>query len=100
MYKHFVNALSIPGNGRYIAVHNPLDYKKAINDASALKHRLVKYLLPVLVAAFIFNIPKFFEATYFAVEKQVCGLFEGSGLGKAESSGFDLNLRIAFLIIF
>ena len=69
-------------------MHNPLDYKKAINDASALKHRLVKYLLPVLVAAFIFNIPKFFEATYFAVEKQVCGSFASSYKGKTESSGF------------
>ena len=58
-------------NLRYIAVHNPLDYKKAINDASALKHRLVKYLLPVMIASFIFNIPKLFEATYFVVEKQV-----------------------------
>ena len=78
MYNHFVNALSIPGNGRYIAVHNPLDYKKAINDASALKHRLIKYLLPVLIAAFVFNIPKFFEATYFAVQKQVQDPSKGS----------------------
>jgi hypothetical protein len=40
-------------DSRYIAVHNPLDYKKAINDASALKHRLIKYLLPVLIASFV-----------------------------------------------
>ena len=53
---------------RYIAVHNPLDYNLAMNDADAIKTRLAKYLLPVVVSAVIFNIPKFFESTVDYVE--------------------------------
>ena len=32
---------------------------------------MLKYIIPVVVFSALFNIPKFFEATYFAVEKQV-----------------------------
>ena len=47
---------------RYIAVHNPIDYNQSMNDAGAIKRRLCKYLLPVLAASILFNLPKFFEA--------------------------------------
>jgi len=55
---------------RYIAVHNPLDYNLAMNDADAIKTRLAKYLLPVVVSAAIFNIPKFFESYVKFTEEQ------------------------------
>ena len=35
-----------------------------MNDNSAIRKRMVKYLLPVVVSSVIFNIPKFFEAYY------------------------------------
>lgn len=47
---------------RYIAVHYPLDYNQAMNDSHAIRRRLVKYVGPVFVLAFAFNIVKFFEA--------------------------------------
>ena len=47
---------------RYIAVHNPLDYNQAMNDENAIRTRLLKYLLPVVIASIAFNIPKFFES--------------------------------------
>lgn len=50
---------------RYVAVHNPLDYKQAMNDSGAIRKRLVNYLLPVVIASIIFNIPKLFEATFY-----------------------------------
>jgi hypothetical protein len=56
---------------RYIAVHNPLDYNQAMNDAGAIKRRLFKYLLPVLLASILFNFPKFFEATFVRVNRMV-----------------------------
>ena len=65
------NTLSLHFNFRYIAVHNPIDYKQAVNDSAAINRRLVKYLLPVLVASIIFNLPKFFEATYHFVTTKV-----------------------------
>ena len=49
-------------NSRYIAVHNPLDYNQAMNDANAIRGRLLKYLLPVVIASIAFNIPKFLES--------------------------------------
>lgn len=52
-------------------MHNPLDYNQAMNDADAIKTRLIKYLLPVVVSALIFNIPKFFESTVVYVTKEV-----------------------------
>jgi len=45
-----------------------------MNDVSALKHRLFKYIVPVTVASFIFNIPKFFEATYVVIQNQVINI--------------------------
>jgi len=50
---------------RYIAVHNPIDYKQCLNDSNAMKKRVAKYLLPVIFGSILFNIPKFFEATYY-----------------------------------
>ena len=47
-----------------MAVHNPIDYKQATNDASAIRRRLAKYLLPVIFSSVLFNIPKFFEGSY------------------------------------
>ena len=45
-------------------VHNPLDYKQAMNDSDAIRRRLQKYLLPVIVISVLFNVPKFFESTW------------------------------------
>jgi hypothetical protein len=42
-----------------------------MNDAGAIKRRLCKYLLPVLLASIIFNLPKFFEATYATSVRKV-----------------------------
>ena len=46
---------------RYIAVHYPLDYNQAMNDAHAVRKRVVKYVGPVLALAVAFNATKFFE---------------------------------------
>lgn len=59
---------------RYVAVHNPLDYKQAMNDADAIRRRLVKYLLPVVIASVLFNVPKFFEATFVYVTYEELGV--------------------------
>ncbi len=48
---------------RYIAVHYPLDYNQAMNDSHAMRKRLIKYVGPVFMLAFLFNVVKFFEAT-------------------------------------
>ena len=56
---------------RYIAVHNPIDYKQCLNDSNAMKKRVAKYLLPVIFGSILFNIPKFFEATYYLETVQV-----------------------------
>jgi hypothetical protein len=65
-----------------VAVHNPLDYKQAMNDSDAIKKRMVTYLLPVVVAAIVFNVPKFFEATFLYVVKEVRVLLHSRSLGR------------------
>jgi hypothetical protein len=60
---------------RYIAVHNPIDYNQSMNDAGAIKRRLFKYLLPVLAASILFNLPKFFEATFVKATRVVSSRF-------------------------
>ena len=37
-------------------------YFQTMNDVKAMKIRLAKYLIPVLVMSLTFNIPKFFES--------------------------------------
>ena len=49
---------------RYIAVHYPLNYSQAVNDVNALRKRICKFLLPVCGLSLMFNVTKFFEATY------------------------------------
>ena len=38
------------------------DYNQSVNSPSALRNRLLKYLIPVILISFLFNGPKFFEA--------------------------------------
>ena len=38
------------------------DYNQSINSPSALRYRLLKYLIPVIAISLLFNAPKFFEA--------------------------------------
>ena len=47
---------------RYVAVHYPLDYNQAVNDANAIRKRLLKYVGPTFFIAVGFNVVKFFEA--------------------------------------
>ena len=61
-------------NFRYVAVHHPIDYKQATNDAKAIRRRLAKYLLPVIFSSVLFNIPKFFEGSY-GYHYELVGLF-------------------------
>ena len=49
---------------RYVAVHYPLNYSQAVNDVYALRQRICKFLLPVCGLSLMFNVTKFFEATY------------------------------------
>ena len=49
---------------RYIAVHYPLNYSQTVNDNTALRRRMLKYLLPVATLSTAFNVTKFLEATY------------------------------------
>lgn len=58
----------LPFFHRYSAVHYPLNYSQTSNDGKALKERMLKYLLPVTVLSVIFNLTKFFEATYESSE--------------------------------
>ena len=55
------------GLERYVAVHHPINYSRATNDANALKWRIMKYLVPVTVISVLFNVTKFFEITYVYV---------------------------------
>ena len=47
---------------RYVAVHNPINYNRAMNDSKATRGRVVKFIVPVVIAAVVFSIPKFFES--------------------------------------
>ena len=49
---------------RYVAVHYPINYSQSMNDSNALRQRMLKYLLPVFLLTILFNVTKFFEATY------------------------------------
>ena len=49
---------------RYMAVHYPINYSNSANDVNALRKRIIKFLLPVCGLSLIFNVTKFFEATY------------------------------------
>ena len=51
-------------SSRFVAVHYPLDYNQSANDVGALKIRIMKFMLPVVGLAFMFNTTKFFEAKY------------------------------------
>jgi hypothetical protein len=48
-----------------MAVRHPVNYSQASNDPMALKKRMLKYLVPVFVLCLLFNVTKFFEATYY-----------------------------------
>ena len=52
------------GLERFIAVHYPLNYSQTVNDNTALRRRMLKYLLPVATLSAAFNVTKFLEATY------------------------------------
>jgi hypothetical protein len=47
-----------------VAVHYPINYSQSMNDGNALRQRMMKYLLPVFFLTILFNVTKFFEATY------------------------------------
>ena len=47
-----------------MAVHYPINYSNSANDVNALRKRIIKFLLPVCGLSLIFNVTKFFEATY------------------------------------
>ena len=47
---------------RYTAVHYPMNYNQALNDQRLMRKRVIKYLVPVSLLSFAFNIPKFFES--------------------------------------
>jgi hypothetical protein len=47
---------------RYRAVYYPLDYNRRKQDTTSYMHRFVTLLCPLMVFAFLFNIPKFFES--------------------------------------
>ncbi|TRY64295.1 hypothetical protein TCAL_10256 [Tigriopus californicus] len=47
---------------RYSAVHLPVNYSQSLNDAHAMKRRLLKYIIPVCILSFLLNVPKFLEA--------------------------------------
>ncbi|TRY79731.1 hypothetical protein TCAL_16111, partial [Tigriopus californicus] len=47
---------------RYIAVHYPLDYNRAMNDLGAMQRRLLKYVIPVIFFSVAFNLTKFLES--------------------------------------
>ncbi|TRY77341.1 hypothetical protein TCAL_10524 [Tigriopus californicus] len=48
---------------RYVAVHNPINYNRAMNDARATRARVFRFVFPVIVASVLFSVPKFFEST-------------------------------------
>jgi hypothetical protein len=40
----------------------PTDYSQSMNSREAIRNRLIKYLVPVILLSETFNIPKFLEA--------------------------------------
>ena len=85
---------------RYIAVHHPLNYSQTSNDGSALKRRMLKYLLPVSLLSLLFNVTKFFEATYdYGNERHSCLAIDAVALGSQspppQNSFFWAKPRIA-----
>jgi hypothetical protein len=46
---------------RYRAVYHPLDYNRRQQDTTSYMHCFITFLCPLMVFAFLFNIPKFLE---------------------------------------
>ena len=46
---------------RFLAVNRPIGYRNAQQARSCAKQRAAKYIVPAILAAVIFNIPKFLE---------------------------------------
>lgn len=53
---------------RYVAVHYPINYNLAMNDSRALKARLCRYLMPVVLLSLVMNVTKFFEIEIHYIE--------------------------------
>ena len=63
---------------RYVAVHNPINYNRAMNDGKATRSRVVKFFIPVMLASILFSLPKFFESTvaeYYDHDKNLTVIF-------------------------
>ena len=56
------------------------DYNQSMNNPKAIRDRLLKYLIPVIIFAIGFNVPKFMEATivYKPVNQTVNVTINGS----------------------
>ena len=73
-------------------MHYPLDYNQAMNDSNAMRKRLLKYVGPVCVLAFMFNIVKFFEADIVWAALTVQG-----HNGTEHIIGYEAQLQVAEL---
>ena len=47
---------------RYTAVYHPLEYNRRQQDTTSYTHHIITFLFPLIVFAFLFNIPKFLES--------------------------------------
>ena len=47
---------------RFIAVNWPHYYNQVIKNVSSHKHRLLQYLIPIILLSILFNVPKFLES--------------------------------------
>ena len=54
---------------RYMAVYNPLDYNRRQQDSTSQRYHLINYVPPLILAALLFNLTKFFESkvVYYTV---------------------------------
>ena len=47
---------------RYTAVYHPMEYNRRQQDTTSYMHHIITFLCPLMVFAFLFNIPKFLES--------------------------------------
>lgn len=46
---------------RYVAIQQPIIHRQQMKSAKSRRLRLITYVLPIIITAFVFNIPHFFE---------------------------------------
>ena len=56
---------------RYVAIKSPIKHRQSMRSTKARRHRLVKYVVLVVLCSFAVNVPKFLETEVLWVDQSV-----------------------------